>query len=390
MIARAVATGAWKQIVTFVAKARFIVKSCGNDDARMNLGRSDGTRAAGTLSSRLPWRPHVPFAGAPPSNDPGRTAMENYIHIAGQWWREFGPVMNAGIRILLVLCIAWIVSKVVKRAIRAFRVRVASHLDDREAAKRAETLGRVFRYIAMVVIWLIAVLVILSEVGVSVAPILGAAGVAGLAIGFGAQSLVKDYFTGFFLLLENQIRQGDVVKLGDHAGLVEDVTLRFVQLRDYDGNVHFVPNGTIVTVVNMSRGHAQAVVDVGVAYKEDIDRVTGLMREVGATMRGDKDFGPRILDDFELAGVEKLDDSAVVIRGRFRVLPLEQWNVKREYLRRVKYAFDRNGIEIPFPHLTLYPGFARAGRPAVFPVEFEDPRAGDSSEGTRAPAGLAR
>ena len=105
----------------------------------------------------------------------------------------------------------------------------------------------------------------------SVAPILGAAGVVGLAVGFGAQSLVKDYFTGFFLLLENQIRQGDVVKLGDHAGLVEEVTLRYVQLRDYDGNVHFVPNGTISTVVNMSRGHAQAVVDIGVGYSEDLD-----------------------------------------------------------------------------------------------------------------------
>jgi small conductance mechanosensitive channel len=303
----------------------------------------------------------------------GDRAMENYLHIAGQWWREFGPFANSALRILLILCIAWIVSNVVKRAIRAFRQRVASHLDDRESAKRAETLGRVFRYIAIVVIWLIAFLVILSEIGVSVAPILGAAGVAGLAIGFGAQSLVKDYFTGFFLLLENQIRQGDVVRLGDHSGLVEDVTLRFVQLRDYDGNVHFIPNGTIVTVVNMSRGHAQAVVDIGVAYKEDIDRVTAIMREVGESMRNDNNFGPRILDAFELAGVESLGDSAVVIRGRFRVLPLEQWNVKREYLRRVKYAFDRNGIEIPFPHLTVYPGFAREGRPAVFPLEFENP-----------------
>ncbi|HWA13820.1 MAG TPA: mechanosensitive ion channel family protein [Burkholderiales bacterium] len=307
--------------------------------------------------------------------------MENYIHLAGQWWREFGPLANSGLRILLILCIAWIISRIVKRAILAFRRRVAIHLDDREAAKRAETLGRVFRYVASVVVWLIAVLVILAEVGVSVAPILGAAGVAGLAIGFGAQSLVKDYFTGFFLLLENQVRQGDVVRLGDHAGLVEDVTLRFVQLRDYDGNVHFIPNGTIVTVVNMSRGYAQAVVDVRAPYREDIDRVANLMREVADSMRNDKDFGPRILDDFELAGVENLGDSAVVIRGRFRVAPLEQWNVKREYLRRIKYAFDQNGIEIPLPHLTVYPGYAREGRPAVFPVEFEDPRA---------PAGQAR
>jgi len=210
-------------------------------------------------------------------------------------------------------------------------------------------------------------MLVLSEVGVSVAPILGAAGVAGLAIGFGAQSLVKDYFTGFFLLLENQIRRGDVVKIGDHAGLVEEVTLRFVQLRDYEGNVHFVPNGTITTVINMSRGFAQAVVDIGVAYKEDLDHVMNIMREVADGLQADQDFSQRILDKFELAGVERWDDSAVVIRGRFRVMPLEQWNVKREYLRRLKYAFDEHGIEIPFPHLTIYSGKPKADGEAMVP-----------------------
>ncbi|HEX4984770.1 MAG TPA: mechanosensitive ion channel family protein [Burkholderiales bacterium] len=282
--------------------------------------------------------------------------MPGYMQVAVQWWHEFGPIANSGLHILLVLIIAWVASAVVKRAVRAFRLRLSSRLDDRETAKRAETLGRVFRYIATVVIWLIAVLVMLSEIGISVAPILGAAGVAGLAIGFGAQSLVKDYFTGFFLLLENQIRQGDVVQVADHAGLVEEVTLRFVQLRDYDGNVHFVPNGTITTVVNMSRGYAQAVVDVGVAYKEDIDRVIRIMLEVAESLRSDKEFGTRILDPFELAGVESLDNAAVVIRGRFRVLPLEQWNVKREYRRRLKYAFDRHGIDIPSVRVAIHAG----------------------------------
>ena len=211
-----------------------------------------------------------------------------------------------------------------------------------------------FRYLASVVITVVAVMLVLAELGVSVAPILGAAGVVGLAVGFGAQSLVKDYFTGFFLLLENQIRQGDVVKLGDHSGLVEEVTLRYVKLRDYDGNVHFVPNGTISTVVNMSRGYAQAVVDIGVGYGEDIDRVMDVMREVGAEMRADPMHVSRILDTLEIAGVDKWDDSAVVIRARFRVAPLEQWNVKRDYLRRLKRAFDERGIEIPFPQRTLH------------------------------------
>jgi small conductance mechanosensitive channel len=311
----------------------------------------------------------------------------NFIHAVSQWWQELGAVATSGLRIVLILAIAWIATSVLKRIIRTLRLRVASRFDDREMLKRAETLSRVFRYIASVVVWLIATLLVLSEIGISVAPILGAAGVAGLAIGFGAQSLVKDYFTGFFLLLENQIRQGDVVEIGGHSGLVEDVTLRFVQLRDYDGNVHFVPNGTIVTVVNMSRGFAQAVVDVGVAYKEDIDRVTGIMREVAERLRNDNDFAARILDPFELAGVERWDDSAVVIRGRFRVLPLEQWNVRREYLRRLKYAFDEHGIEIPFPHLTVYPGFARPGQPALFPIGIDHAPGPDEERGKKPGAG---
>jgi small conductance mechanosensitive channel len=311
--------------------------------------------------------------------------LENSLPMLAERWRELGVVATSGMRIAIILAIAWTASFVFMRAIRGFRLRVTNRLDDRETIKRAETLGRVFKYIASVVIWLIATMLVLSEIGISVAPILGAAGVAGLAIGFGAQSLVKDYFTGFFLLLENQIRQGDIVKIGDHAGLVEEVTLRYVQLRDYDGNVHFVPNGSIVTVVNMSRGFAQAVVDIGVAYKEDIDRVTGIMRDVAERLRADEAFAARILDAFELAGVERWDDSAVVIRGRFRVRPLEQWNVKREYLRRLKYAFDEHGIEIPFPHLTIDPGTARAGQPAVFPIDIDHaPRLGRDGVGGQA------
>lgn len=264
-----------------------------------------------------------------------------------------GGMATATLRIVAVLAVAWIAVAVLQRAIRSFRIRIASRLDDREAVKRAETLGRVARYLVAVVVSLVAGMMVLSELGVSLAPVLGAAGVAGLAVGFGAQSLVKDYFTGFFLLLENQIRQGDVVKLGDHAGLVEEMTLRYVQLRDYDGHVHFVPNGTITSVVNMSRGHAQAVVDIGVAYGEDIDRVMAVMREVAETLRHDREFAARITGDFELAGVERWADSAIVLRGRFRVAPLEQWTVRREYLRRLKIAFDERGIEIPFPHVRI-------------------------------------
>ncbi|MGD9833150.1 MAG: mechanosensitive ion channel family protein [Piscinibacter sp.] len=283
-------------------------------------------------------------------------------------WSGLGGAATTGLRILVIVIAAWILIGVLQRAIRAFRIRIASRFDDREAVKRAETLGRVFRYIVAVVVSLIAGMLVLGELGISVAPILGAAGVVGLAVGFGAQSLVKDYFTGFFILLENQIREGDVVKLGDHAGLVEVVTLRYVQLRDYDGHVHFVPNGQITTVVNLSRGFAQAVMDIGVAYRENTDAVMEVMRETGRALREDPAFTPRILDDLEIAGVERWDDSAVVIRCRFKCVALEQWTVRREYLRRLKHAFDAAGIEIPFPHLTVYAGQDREGRAPALPL----------------------
>jgi moderate conductance mechanosensitive channel len=276
------------------------------------------------------------------------------LALISKYASELGSWTITALRVVGIVVVAWVASAALQRAIRSFRERVASRLDDSESLKRAETLGRVFRYLAAVVVWLVCGMLVLSEIGISVAPILGAAGVAGLAIGFGAQSLVKDYFNGFFLLLENQIRQGDVVKLGEHAGLVEEVTLRFVRLRDYDGNVHFVPNGEIRTVVNLSRDYAQAVVDIGVAYGENIDRVIGVMLTVAQALREDKAFAAMILDKFELAGVERWDDSAVVIRGRFRVAPLQQWSVRREYLKRLKDAFDEHGIEIPFPQMTLH------------------------------------
>jgi small conductance mechanosensitive channel len=190
--------------------------------------------------------------------------------------------------------------------------------------------------------------------------------VAGVAIGFGAQSLVKDFFSGFFILFEDQIRTGDVVRVAGHSGLVEEITLRHLRLRDYDGNVHFVPNGMIDSVVNMSRGFANAVVDVGVAYREDTDEVFATMQRVAAQMRADPVFGPRILEDLEIAGVERWDDSAVVIRCRFKVVALEQWSVRREYLRRLKKAFDEQGIEIPYPHLTIYAGAGKDGSAPAF------------------------
>lgn len=260
-------------------------------------------------------------------------------------------------RIFLIVGVAYFLNRLTKRVIMRLRDHLNTRtLDDLEETKRLNTLSMVLRYIITTVIMAITVVEILHELGISIAPVLAAAGVVGLAVGFGAQSLVKDYFNGFFLLLENQIRKDDVVEIADKAGLVEEITLRYIKMRDYDGNVHYVPNGQITTVTNKSRDFAFAVMDIGVAYKENIATVMQIMQEVGVTLHADPAFEHKILDTLEMAGVEQLGDSAVVIRCRYKVRPLEQWTIKREYLKRIKNAFDQQGIEIPFPHLTVYQG----------------------------------
>ncbi len=275
---------------------------------------------------------------------------------------ELLSLTKIGLRIAIIIVIAFVIKLVTSRLITNLKsyLKVKSE-DNLEEYKRIDTLGRVFRYIATIVIAVIAVIQILNELGISIAPVLAAAGVVGVAIGFGAQSLVKDYFTGFVLLLENQVRQGDVVEVGSKSGFVEEVTLRYIKMRDYGGNVHYVPNGTITTVTNMSREFAFAVIDIGVAYRENIDEVMKIMEAVGRTLREDEDFKLKILDDMEMAGVDQLADSSVMIRCRFKVIPLAQWSIKREYFKRLKVAFDQKGIEIPFPHLTIYPGVDQNG-----------------------------
>jgi small-conductance mechanosensitive channel len=220
---------------------------------------------------------------------------------------------------------------------------------------RIATVGRVLRYTATVIVVLVAGMLILGEVGISIAPILATAGVAGVAIGFGAQSLIKDYLSGFFMLIEDQIREGDVVEVAGKAGIVEEMTLRYVRLRDGDGYVHFVPNGEIKLVSNRTRGFARAVVDVGVGYGVDIDQALAVMREVGRAMRAHEQWKGRVPDDVEVLGVEKLENSAVVLRVQLKVVPaIERDNVRREYLKRIKEAFAARGIEIPFPQLTVH------------------------------------
>jgi moderate conductance mechanosensitive channel len=267
-----------------------------------------------------------------------------------------GEALFALLRSTLIIVVAVTMHWFATRAIKSLRSHISAKWADGEQVRRAETLGRVLRYLIAVVISLIASMLILNQFGISIAPILGAAGIVGLAVGFGAQSLVRDYFNGICLLLEDQITKGDVVTIVDKTGLVEDVTLRYVRLRDYEGSVHYVPNGLVTTVTNMSRGFAYAVVDVGVAYREDVDHVMQIIVDEGRRLREDPVFGADLLEAFELAGVESLGSSSVVIRGRFRVQPLRQWAVRREFLRRLKIRFDIDKIEIPFPHLTVLRG----------------------------------
>ncbi len=263
-----------------------------------------------------------------------------------------GHVATGG-RILLIAVLTLLALRTIHRVVPQLRELLVARQETTEDGQRVRTLSRVIRYVLTVAVTLLGAILVLGELGISVAPILGAAGVIGIAVGFGAQSLVKDYFTGFFLLLENQLRIGDVVDAGGKSGTVEELTLRYLRLRDYSGNVHYIPNGNITVVTNMSLGFAYAVIDIGVAYAERIDEVIALMRRVGETLRTDPSFATRILEPLEVAGVEQWADSAVVIRCRFKVAPLEQWSVRREYLARIKAAFDEAGIEIPFPHVKL-------------------------------------
>jgi len=223
-----------------------------------------------------------------------------------------------------------------------------------ERENRAKTLVSVLHNTVSVVVVVGGILMILSEVGLPIVPLMGGAAVIGLTIAFGAQNLVRDYFTGFMILLESQYGVNDVVKIAGVAGLVERITLRVTILRDLEGIVHFVPNGQITTVSNLTHGWSRVVFDIGVAYKEDVDQVMRVITDVGKELRYDPNFRHLILDDLEMLGVDAFTDSAVIIKAIIRTRPLQQWTVKRAMMRRLKKKFDELGIEIPFPHRTIF------------------------------------
>ncbi len=269
-------------------------------------------------------------------------------------------------RIALVLLLAWVGLVVIKKILSKLEGRLLEESKKEgeppsESAKRVQTLIRLIRQAAYIVLWLTTLLVVLKEVGVEVGPILASAGIVGIAVGFGAQNLVRDFIAGFFFILENQVRVGDVAIVNGTGGLVERVNFRTIVLRDLGGVVHIFPNGTVTTLSNLTNDWSAYVFDIGVAYKENTDTVIEVMRRVGSEMKQDATVGPYMLDEPEIFGVDKFDNSAVVIKGRIKTKPIRQWMVGREYLRRIKLAFDAAGIEIPFPHQTLY--FGEASKP---------------------------
>jgi len=276
------------------------------------------------------------------------------------------------LHVIIILFMAWLLMRLSRKLIRLFRDYMNAQSDSAEEGRRIETLARVFRHSSSVVIALVGGMLALSELGISIAPILGAAGVMGIAVGFGAQSLIKDYFSGIFLLLENQIRQGDAVEICGKIGDVEDITLRYVCLRDINGNVHYVPNGQITTVTNKSRDYAYALIDVGVAYREDLDEVFAVLDKIGSELRSDEKIGPKILQDLDIQGVQELADSAVIVRCRFKTVTLEQWQVRRAFLGQINRTFDAQGIEIPYPHLTIYAGQGKHSNAPAFHTRNDD------------------
>jgi small-conductance mechanosensitive channel len=272
----------------------------------------------------------------------------------GNW---FVPTRN----IVLIAVVAFIAIKFGSLIIRRTIATLSKRKLDPEAQKRAETLSRVIRNLLTTVIAVVALMMILEELGIDIGPILAAAGIVGLAVGFGAQSLVKDMINGFFILLEDQIRVGDVVQIAGKGGIVENVNLKMTVLRDLAGNVHYIPNGSIDLVTNMTKEYSRYVFEIGVAYREDVDEVMEVIREVDEDLRSDADFSHDILEPIEILGLDEFADSAIIIKARYKTKPIKQWRIAREFNRRLKKVFDERDIEIPFPHVTLYMGQGKTG-----------------------------
>jgi small-conductance mechanosensitive channel len=287
--------------------------------------------------------------------------MREYIDLALQW------LLSNGVRILIIVILMLIALKLA-RYISNKIFAPGKRAWDPEFQKRMDTLGSVARYILVIAILIVAAVMVMGEIGIEIGPVLAAAGIVGLAVGFGAQNLVQDVISGFFILLEDQIRVGDVVQIADKGGLVERITLRMVVLRDLAGSVHYVRNGQIQVITNMTKEFSYYVFDIGVAYREDVDEVIAVVREADEELRRNPDLKNDILEPIEILGLDKFADSAVVIKARTKTKPIRQWAVGREFNRILKKKFDEKNIEIPYPHLTFYVGQDKQGNSTPLPV----------------------
>jgi len=268
-----------------------------------------------------------------------------------QDWLLTSGLLARGGRILIILLAAWLGYRllgVVARRIEKL-VEDEDHATVSEREQRARTLTRTLRSTGLVLIAFVAGTMILRELGMDIGPILAGAGIVGLAVGFGAQTLVRDVISGFFILLENQFNVGDSIQVGDLAGSVEKITLRATFLRDLQGTLHIVPNGEIRILSNRTRGWARALVNVGVAYEEEIDRALAVLERIGQELGGDEHYRPLLLEEPTVTGVEELGDSSVVVRIMARTQPGKQWDVARVLRKRIKETFEQEGIEMPYP-----------------------------------------
>jgi small conductance mechanosensitive channel len=266
-------------------------------------------------------------------------------------------LLTHGVRILVIIIGAYIIrrfagifiEKIIRKAIVPDRF-----LSEEAEKKREDTLITVFEGTLKVVIWAAVILMIISEIGVNIGPLLAGAGVVGLAIGFGAQYIIRDFFTGLFIILENQYRVGDVICIQDKCGMVEDINLRMTVIRDVEGAVHHIPNGEIKMATNKTKGFARVNLVIGVAYDTDLEKVKKVVNQVGQEMTKNPEWEDKIIKAPEFIRVDNFGASSVDIKISGEVKPLEQWGVLGELRKRIKIAFDKEGIEIPFPQRVIH------------------------------------
>ena len=307
--------------------------------------------------------------------------------------------LTSGLRILLIIVVTFVILKIIYKLIDGLESRIADRSGAFESAletgRRLTTITNLLKHLVFIILFGIAAMIVLREIGVDIAPIIAGAGIMGLAVSFGAQNLVRDIISGFFMIMEDQVRVGDVAVVNGTGGTVEEINFRTIVLRDLEGVVHVFPNGAITALSNKSKGWSRYVIDMGVAYKENVDHVMEVMKEIGKELYEDKNFSHLILEPLEVLGVDDFGASEVVIKCMIKTRPLKQWEVGRELRRRIKNRFDELGIEIPFPHMSVYWG--EASKPFELEMAGIGGGAGGPKEGpekeeeekSRVPSGFA-